>query len=143
MVTSVDKNLALLRTAYRMMESGDLDACTGMLTEDFIANVPGAPEPLRGREIWRLGTQSMLEAFPDLQITVEEMFGVHDKVAARVDFRGTHRATFQRLAATDRAVSFKSIEMYRIEGDKIAEEWVSPDLIGLMQQITPAAAVNQ
>ncbi|MFC9816739.1 ester cyclase [Streptomyces virginiae] len=142
MGTAVDKNLALLRTAYRMMESGDLDACAGMLTDDFIANVPGAPEPLRGRETWRLGTQSMLEAFPDLQITVEEMFGVHDKVAVRVHFRGTNRGTFQGLAATGRAISFRSIEMYRFEGDRIAEEWVAPDLISLMQQITPAAAAD-
>ncbi|MER5932419.1 ester cyclase [Streptomyces sp. NPDC002054] len=140
MGTEVEKNLALLHTAYGMMASGDLDACVEVLTEDFIANVPGAPEPLHGREIWRLGAQTMLEAFPDLKITVEEMFGVHDKVAVRVHFRGTHQGTFQGLPATGRSVSFRSIEMYRIEGDKIAEEWVAPDLISLMQQISPSRA---
>ncbi|WP_406187727.1 hypothetical protein [Streptomyces sp. NBC_01006] len=31
------------------------------------------------------------------------------------------------------------MEVYRIEGDKIAEEWVAPDLISLMRQIAPAA----
>lgn len=143
MGTEVERNLALLHTAYGMMAGGDLDACVEVLAEDFIANVPGAPEPLHGRETWRLGAQTMLEAFPDLKITVEEMFGVNDKVAVRAHFRGTHQGVFQGLPATGRSVSFRSIEMYRIEGGKIAEEWVAPDLISLMQQIAPGASTNQ
>lgn len=140
MDTTTEKNLALLRTAYKTLESGDLDACVEMLTENFIANVPGIPGPLHGRETWRLGARAMLDGFPDLQIDVEDVFGVDDKVAVRVHFRGTHRGTFQGFAATDRPVSFRSIEIYRIEGDKIAEEWVAPDMISLMQQISPAPA---
>lgn len=51
-------------------------------------------------------------------------------------FRGTHQGTFEGLPATGRPVSFRSIEIYRLEGGKIAEEWVSPDMIGLMSQIS-------
>ncbi|MFI9209302.1 ester cyclase [Streptomyces sp. NPDC053253] len=107
-----------------------------LLTENFIANVPGVPDPLHGREIWRLGAQAMLDGFPDLRIDVEDMFGAGDKVAVRVRFRGTHRGEFQGVAATDLPISFRSAEVYRFEGDKIAEEWVAPDMISLMQQIT-------
>jgi steroid delta-isomerase-like uncharacterized protein len=140
MDTTVTKNLALMRAAYAKVEAQDLDACTELLTEDFVANLPGAPGPLHGREIWRHGTQAMWEGFPDLRIDVEDMFGVDDKVVVRVHFRGTHRGAFQGVEATDRPVSFRSIEIYRIEGDRIAEEWVAPDMIGLMQQIAPAPA---
>ncbi|MEV2197811.1 ester cyclase [Streptomyces phaeochromogenes] len=138
--TTTEKNLALLRTAYKTLERGELDACVEMLTENFIANVPGLPDPLHGPEIWRLGAQAMWDGFPDLQISVEDMFGADDKVAVRVHFRGTHRGTFQGIPATDRQVNFRSIELYRVEGDKIAEEWVAPDMISLMQQISPAPA---
>ena len=136
---TAEKNLALLRSACQSLQSGDLDSCVEILTENFIANLPGLPDPLHGREIWRLGAQAMLEGFPDLQIEVEDMFGVADKVAVRVHFRGTHRGTFQGVAATHRPVSFRSIEIYRLEGDKIAEEWVAPDMLSLMQQISPAS----
>ncbi|WP_037864350.1 ester cyclase [Streptomyces sp. NRRL S-237] len=138
MTTAAEKNMALLHTAYRSLESGDLDACVRMLTEDFIANVPGLPDPLHGREVWRLGAEAMLTAFPDLKISVQDMFGVGDKVTVLVHFQGTHRGTFQQFEATGRQVGFRSIEVYRIEGDKIAEEWVAPDMLGLMQQISPA-----
>ncbi|MGW1214428.1 ester cyclase [Streptomyces sp. NPDC002499] len=140
MNTTPEKNLALLRSAYKSLELGELDACVAMLTENFIANVPGVPDPLHGPEVWRLGAQAMWEGFPDLRINVEDMFGAEDKVAVRVHFRGTHRGTFQGVAATDREVSFRSVEIYRIEGDRIAEEWVAPDMISLMQQISPAPA---
>lgn len=140
MTITVEKNTDLLRTAYRSLESGDLDACVELLTENFIANVPGLPDPLHGREVWRLGAQAMLEAFPDLKIDVQDIFGVGDKVTVLVHFHGTHQGAFQQFEATGRQVGYRSIEVYRIEGDKIAEEWVAPDMLSLMQQIAPAPA---
>ncbi|NUK07579.1 ester cyclase [Streptomyces lunaelactis] len=128
--------MTLMRTAYQSVESGDLDAAAQMLTENFIANVPGSPDPLHGREIWRLGTQAMKDAFPDLKINVQDMFSVGDKVTVLVHFQGTHQGAFQQFEATGRQVSYRSIEVYRIEGDKIAEEWVAPDMLSLMQQIS-------
>ncbi|MBB5076409.1 ester cyclase [Nonomuraea endophytica] len=118
---------------------GDLDAAEELLTEDFIANVPGSLEPLRGREIWRAGGEEMKGAFPDLKIEVQDMFGVGDKVTVLLSLHGTHTGAFQQFEATGRRVSFRSVEVYRMKGDKIAEEWVAPDMLGLIQQISPAA----
>jgi len=143
MTTTVERNKDLLRTAYRSLENGDLDACVESLTENFIANVPGLTDPLHGREVWRLGAQAMLEAFPDLKIDVQDIFGVDDKVTVLVHFHGTHQGTFQQFEATGRQVSYRSIEVYRIEGDKIAEEWVAPDMLSLMQQIAPAPPATE
>nr|WP_216377808.1 ester cyclase [Streptomyces asoensis] len=137
MTTTTDQNVTLLRTAYQCVERGDLDAATELMAEDFIANVPGSPEPLHGREIWRFGTQAMLDAFPDLKIDVQDIFGAGDKVTVLVNFQGTHLGAFQQFEATGRTVAYRSVEVYRIEGDKIAEEWVAPDMISLMQQIAP------
>ncbi|MDG4821704.1 ester cyclase [Asanoa sp. WMMD1127] len=139
MAGSVEANVALMRTAFETLERGDVDACAKMLTEDFLANLPGLPEPLQGREIWEAGTRSMLEGFPDLRVGIEDIFGAGDKVAVRLRFSGTHTGPFQGVPATHRRVSFTSIEMYRIAGDKIAEEWVSPDMMGLMRQLSEPA----
>jgi steroid delta-isomerase-like uncharacterized protein len=135
-----ERNMALVRRGYETLQTGDIEASAELITEDFIANLPGLPEPLRGREIWKLGGQTMREGFPDLRIDIEEMFGAGDKVAVRVRFHGTHSGPFQGIPPTHRPVSFTSIEIYRLEGDLIAEEWVAPDIMGLMQQISGAAA---
>ncbi|MFE4632217.1 ester cyclase [Streptomyces sp. NPDC056773] len=137
MSTTIEKNVALVRRAYRCVQDRDLDAAQELLTENFIANVPGVAEPLRGREIWRMGSQIMLDAFPDLTIDVQDIFGVGDKVTVLVNFRATHLGAFQQFEATGRAVAYRSVEVYRFEGDRIAEEWVAPDLLHLMQQIAP------
>ncbi|WP_369369793.1 ester cyclase [Promicromonospora sp. Populi] len=41
-----------------------------------------------------------------------------------------------RLGQQRGKVRWRSVEVYRFEGDKIAEEWVAPDLMGLMAQIS-------
>ncbi|MFY0513555.1 ester cyclase [Streptomyces anulatus] len=138
MTITVEQNMALLRTAYQHVESCKFDEAAQMLTENFIANVPGSPDPLHGREIWQRGTKMMKDAFPDLKIDVQDMFGVDDKVTALVHFQGTHRGAFQQYEATGRHISYRSVEVYRFEGGRIAEEWVAPDLMSLMQQISPA-----
>jgi len=139
-MTTAEKNMALLRAAYRSVESNDLDEAAQMLTENFIANVPGCPDPLHGRETWYQGTKIMKDAFPDLKINVQDMFGVGDKVTVLVHFQGTHRGAFQQFEATGRQVGYRSVEVYRFEGDRIAEEWVAPDMLSLMQQISPTRA---
>ncbi|MFE5809873.1 ester cyclase [Streptomyces sp. NPDC056491] len=139
MTATAGKNLDLMLAAFRAVEAGDLDAAQDMLAEDFIANLPGSDEPRRGRAIWREGAQAMLEAFPDLKIDVQDIFGADDKITVLLRFRGTHLGTFQQFAPTGRTVDFRSIEVYRVENDTIAEEWVAPDVIGLMRQISPTA----
>jgi steroid delta-isomerase-like uncharacterized protein len=138
MTASVEKNVTVVRTAFETLQHGDLDACAEQLTEDFIVNLPGLPGPLHGREIWKFGVQAMRDGFPDLSIVIEDIFGAGDRVAVRLRFSGTHTGTFQDVPATHRPVTFTSIDIYRVEGDRIAEEWVSPDMAGLMQQITAA-----
>ncbi|MFD9190150.1 ester cyclase [Streptomyces phaeochromogenes] len=45
----------------------------------------------------------------------------------------------KEFKARGRSVSYRSVEVYRFEGDRIAEEWVAPDLLSLMQQIAPTS----
>lgn len=131
-----ETNVDLLRRGFELVQDRNLQASAELLTEDFIANLPGLPEPVRGREIWTLGAQAMWQAFPDLRIEIADAFGVGDRVAVRLRFSGTHDGEFQGVPATHRPVSFTSVEIYRFESGRIAEEWVSPDIFGLMQQIT-------
>ncbi|MFC7549340.1 ester cyclase [Plantactinospora sp. GCM10030261] len=132
-----EKNVDLLRHAFRLLDSGDLDACGDLLTTDFIANIPGLPGPRTGRESWKAGVRAMRDGFPDLRVDVEDIFGVGDKVVVRSRLHGTHGGAFQGIPPTHRKVSITSIEIYRVVGDRIAEEWVSPDMMSLFRQISP------
>jgi steroid delta-isomerase-like uncharacterized protein len=132
---SMDHHATLLARAFEILTRDGVDAAAELLTPDFIANIPGAPAPLHGRDAWAIGVRGMFAAFPDLSITIEDAVEQGDRVAVRVRFRGTHGGPFQGIGATHRPVEFTSLELYRIEGELIAEEWVYPDISTLMRQI--------
>ena len=66
-------------------------------------------------------------AFPDLNVTVEEVMAEGDRVAARVTMRGTHRGEFQGIAPTGKRVEVRAMDMFRISDGKIVEHWGHAD----------------
>jgi predicted ester cyclase len=105
-----------------------------VLAPGYVAHAPGLPGPL-DLEAWRQFTATFVEAFPDLRLTVEDIFSEGDTVAARVAFRGTHRGQFQGIPPTDKEVAFSSIEIDRMVDGKVQEHWFEMDLLGLMGQL--------
>src|SRR5437899_12851450 len=91
--------------------------------------------PIQGIEAFRQFTSAFFTAFPDLQTTIEDLMAEGDKVAVRQTWRGTHTGNFQGTPPTGKRVTFTSIEVYRVAGDKLAEEWVELDVFGLLQQL--------
>jgi predicted ester cyclase len=105
-----------------------------VLAPGYIAHAPGLPGPL-DLEGWSRFTDAFVEAFPDLSLTVEDIFSAGDMVAARVAFRGTHRGEFQGIPPTDKQVAFTSIEIDRMVDGKVQEHWFELDQLGLMRQL--------
>jgi steroid delta-isomerase-like uncharacterized protein len=130
----------LVRRSFETFNTGDIEACVRLLRPDFIANFPGAPEPTIGSEAWKQNATMFRAAFPDLRIEIDDIFGSGDRVAVRLTFRGTHEGEFFGIPPTGRAVTFTSVELYRVDGDRLAEEWVSPDVASLMGQIGAGGA---
>jgi predicted ester cyclase len=105
-----------------------------VLAPGYIAHAPGLPGSLDS-EAWSQFTASFVEAFPDLRLTVEDIFSGGNMVAARVAFRGTHRGEFQGIPPTDKQVAFSSIEIDRMVDGKVQEHWFELDQLGLMRQL--------
>jgi len=105
-----------------------------VLAPGYIAHAPGLPGPL-DLEAWTQFTAAFVEAFPDLRLTVEDIFSAGDMVAARVAFQGTHRGEFQGIPPTNKQVAFSSIEIDRMVDGKVEEHWFEMDLLGLMGQL--------
>ena len=77
----------------------------------------------------------VVSAFPDLHLRIEQLIAQDDLVAARLALRGTHRGPFLGVPATGRDVAFESMEVFRLASDKIAEQWVVMNVLGLFQQL--------
>jgi predicted ester cyclase len=78
-------------------------------------------------------------AFPDIQVTAEDVFAEGEKVALRWSAQGTHRGEMMGIAPTGKQVTMTGQAIYRITGGKIEEAWSHGDALGMLQQfgVTP------
>jgi steroid delta-isomerase-like uncharacterized protein len=106
----------------------------GVLASNFVAHFPGHT-PIHRIDAFRQFTSAFFTAFPDLTTTIEDLIADSDKVAVRQTWHGTHTSDFLHVPQTGKQVTFTSIEIYRVSGGKLAEEWVELDMFGLLQQL--------
>ena len=99
---------------------------------DHSAAAAGSPA---GPEGSRQLIGMMLTAFPDLHVMVEDMIAEGDKVVFRMTMRGTQQGAFGSIPPTGKQVAVSTIDIVRIEGGKIAEEWGIDDMLGMLQQL--------
>lgn len=79
--------------------------------------------------------RQFLTAFPDAQLTIKDLIGEGDKVAARLSATATNTGPFAGQPATGKEVQIDSIRIYRIADNKIVETWAMQDRLGLMEQL--------
>jgi predicted ester cyclase len=58
-----------------------------------------------------------------------------DLAGTRGRFTGTHKDEFMGIPASGKPIDIKYIDLWRVRGGKLAENWVQMDMAGLMQQI--------
>jgi serine phosphatase RsbU (regulator of sigma subunit)/predicted ester cyclase len=119
-----ENNKALVRRFMEARIKGDLDTVYEMMTPDFVNHTKLLPdqEPTREGQIW--ATAQFSAAASNRSIHFEDQIAAGDKVASRFVVHATHdRGELMGLAPTGRELVFRPIDIHRIEGGKIAEQW--------------------
>src|SRR5215218_6610250 len=119
-------------TSVKRNDAGEAD----LRAKDYVAYAPVSLEPAPlDSEAWTRFLSGFVEAFPDLQLTVEAAVGGGDLVAQRIHFAGTHTGEFQGLPPTHRKVAFSGLELNRFVDGRVAEHWFQMDSLTLLQQL--------
>jgi steroid delta-isomerase-like uncharacterized protein len=100
------------------------------------AATPGATPDTAGIDELRTSFAGFRAVFPDLHITVEDVVAAGDRVALRWTAKGTHAGELAGIAGTGRQVRWGGIDVYRLDGGRIAEWWRNDDQAGLLAQLT-------
>ena len=93
---------------------------------------------LQGRQGFIPFFHRFREAFPDMQIVVEDTIVEGDRMACRCTVRGTHRGHTLGFAATQRPVEFTGMCMVRVRDGRIVEGWNNFDFATMQAQLQPA-----
>jgi predicted ester cyclase len=125
-----------LLVAYldRVWGKHDLTALGELLDPQYRRHISPLLEPLtiegqRGR------LAAMQQAFPDAGVELGEVVVEGDLVAFQSVMRGTHRAQFRGLPATNRPFAVHLVDIVRIRDGKLIEHWGGPDLLDLLTQL--------
>lgn len=108
------------------------------LTEEFLTdNVEfhGSGQSLIGLSEVTEWFAMMEAAFPDWQATIIDVVAEGDKVAVRLNHKGTHLGEMQGIPATGNTVNQESMSFYHLINGKIDESRLTIDNLIFMQQL--------
>ncbi|MFD0853482.1 ester cyclase, partial [Actinomadura adrarensis] len=125
---------ATVRRFYGGLTTGDTSIADEVLAPDW-EDIPLMPGMAAGREGYKQTVSFVRGAFPDLDVTIQDVVASGDRVAVRSVVRGTHKADFLGVAATGRQVEFAAFDFHRLEGGRIAQSWHLEDFFGLVNQL--------
>ncbi|HEX8119556.1 MAG TPA: ester cyclase [Pyrinomonadaceae bacterium] len=131
-------NAAVVRRWFEeVWNKGRADAIEEMFDEEGVAHglADESGAGLRGPAHFRVFHQRFREAFPGVEVVVDDTVSEGDKVAARCTVRGRHEGHSLGLAATNRPVEFSGITFARIRDGKIVEAWNNFDFMSMFQQL--------
>ena len=135
---TLEEHKALLRRWFEeVWNKGRADAIAEMMAEDAVAHglSDDVAKPLRGPKGFLPFHAQFREAFPNIEVVVEDQIGEGDKVATRCSVRGKHTGDSLGFAATELAVEFTGITIVRIKDGKIVEAWNDFDFMRMYKQL--------
>ncbi len=126
------ENKEFVRKFLSTMDAQDWDAFREMMVPEHKFNSPLGP-PM-GRDEHVGVDRDFFNSF-DATHDILDMVAEGDKVATRGKTIMVHRGEFLGIPATGKHIELHWLDIIRIEGGKNAEEWLSMDLMGLMQKL--------
>lgn len=137
---TAEENKAVVRRFFEEFCNGRrLDLADELLTPDHVYHDPQVPNVV--------GPRAMAEATAVYQNglnghwNVDEIVAAeNDRVAARWTGTGTHLAELNGIPPTGKSISVAAIHLFRLQDNKIAEQWCVWDTLGMLQQLGVAPA---
>jgi len=131
-----EHNKAIVRRLLEeVWNKGNLSLADELFTPNYEHHDASSPDFGRGPESEKKRAALYRTAFPDLQLTIEDIIAEGQTVMARWSCRGTHKGDLSGIAPTGKQVTISGVSVARFTGGKMVEGWVNWDALGLMQQL--------
>jgi steroid delta-isomerase-like uncharacterized protein len=124
------------REAEQMWNANDVDLADELFAEEFIGHFDVGP--VQGRRGVKSFITELIEALPDIRVTIEDLFGEGDRVVTRWKATGTHKSEYRGVRATGKRITITGITVWRFASGKIVESWSHRDLSALLEQVSGA-----
>jgi len=135
---SDDANRAFIERYFdEVTNKGDLDLADELFAPDYIHHDPANPDPkgVVGVEDVKRHLKELIDAFPDMQFTVDDVISQGDDVVARWTATLTHTGDYFGIPPTNKSATITGMNTWRLEDGVAVEGWVNRDDLQLLQQL--------
>lgn len=123
------------RVNTELYGEGNFDLIAEYVAEDYVEYNSASPEPIRGRDGYRENVQMVRSAFPDLEVSTEDLIVTDETAVNHWTITGTHEGAAMGIEPTGRQVEFSGISIGKFADGKVVEGRTIVDMYGLMQQL--------
>jgi steroid delta-isomerase-like uncharacterized protein len=135
---ALEENKALIRRWFEeVWNKGRGDAIAEMMAPDAVAHglSDDAAKPLRGPQGFLPFHTQFREAFPNIEVVVEDTIAEGDRVVARCSVRGKHEGDSLGFKASGAQAEFDGITIARVRDGRIVEAWNNFDFMKMYKQL--------
>jgi predicted ester cyclase len=137
---TADDNIDLVRALYAKMDAQPFNrAALAVYYDDAFVdnNRPGAPPEASDKQAIVGLIEAVALGMPDGKRTLNTVEALGpDKVVVYFTFTGTQTGQFLDYPPSDKSVTFNGIDIFRIAGGRIAEQWHVEEVINLIGQLS-------
>jgi predicted ester cyclase len=123
-----------VETLYRAFSDQNPDLLDQAVVPDW-KDIPLAPGQGPGPEGFKPIIRSVIAAFPDVRITIQDIVQTPGKIGVRAEMTGTHRGALFGIPPTGKAVKFRIHEFHALDGERVTTSWHLEDWFSLFLQI--------
>lgn len=99
----------------------------------YVAEIVGFP-PMDAAGHGEFG-RAFYAAFPDIYHTIDEALSTDDGIVVRFTLRGTHKAPFMGIPATNRVITVSAIVLLTVVNGQVTHLRAIFDQLGMMRQL--------
>jgi len=120
---------------FEALNGRDVGTITELVSEDLVHHALGVENTTQGRDAWIEQLAEFGVAFPDSELTIEDIVAEGDRVMCRVTMSGTFSEPFEGQAPSGRSASVGGFHALRFEDGTVVEWWRLNNLFGWGNQL--------
>ena len=126
-----NQNKETVRRLYEeCLNKKNYDLLETILDKDYVG--PSGEKGIAGFEET---LKPLIQAFPNIHWTIEDVVAEDDKVVIRWSWQGTNTGAFRNIPASGKIVTNNAINIYELKNGKIVKAWMQSDRLGFLLQL--------
>ncbi|UCC17102.1 MAG: ester cyclase [Dehalococcoidales bacterium] len=129
-----EENLTRQRRIWEeIFNEGNLEIISELIDTNWVEHTPMGD--IRGPEGFKVGPDIFRTAFPDLHVTIEDIFAKDDRVVSRVTMTGTFKGEYRGTPANGNKFVLRANLINRWSEGKQVEAWAEYNMLEFYRQL--------